>query len=246
MTHRLISHPRSFLTESDEKIIVARMLAGDQSARDDLISSHLPLARKCARRYLRIGRMDDRVQDASVALCEAADTFDPTKGARFSTWALLYIRAALATHARKNFSMVSLPASQRAAFSASLRAGTAKFDASLDVEIPGRRMTFVECIRDESAPDEDDIAERIEADERRAMVAAALRSLSRSEQAILCARHLTDNPDVPMLKEIGTHLGISRQRVQQIEIVALAKFKASLRRQIIAREYRQHERRAAA
>lgn len=245
MTRNLTSQPITFLTESDEKIIVSRMLAGDQSARNQLILAHVPLADKMARRYARVARVEDARQDAFVALCEAVDKFDPTRGSRFATVALFYIRAALAAHTRKNLSIVARPHHLRDEFARSLRDGTVKFDAALDAPVGLSRETWAERLSDDNAVTEDVISERHEVQARSAVVTAALASLTPREREIVTTCHLAEPEDAASLADIGRRYGISRERARQIEAEAFAKLKASVRRSILARQYRQHEARAA-
>jgi RNA polymerase sigma-B factor len=69
--------------------------------RDSLIRRHLPLARHCARRYRRAGEpLEDLEQVASLALVRAADSFDPTRGTAFSTYAVPCILGSIKRHFR--------------------------------------------------------------------------------------------------------------------------------------------------
>jgi RNA polymerase sigma-B factor len=62
---------------------------GEVSARDELVSRFLPLARQLARRYQRGNEpLDDLVQVASIGLVKAVDRFDPQRGTAFSSYAV--------------------------------------------------------------------------------------------------------------------------------------------------------------
>ncbi len=73
----------------------------DARERDALIRRHLPLARHCARRCPR-GResLADLEQVASLALVRAADSFDPSRGTAFSSYAMPCMLGALKRHYR--------------------------------------------------------------------------------------------------------------------------------------------------
>jgi RNA polymerase sigma-B factor len=69
--------------------------------RDALIRSHLPMARRCARRYHRGAEaLEDLEQVASLALVCAADSFDPARGVAFSSYAMPCMLGALKRHYR--------------------------------------------------------------------------------------------------------------------------------------------------
>ena len=68
----------------------------DRSATDALVTSHLRLAAKVARRYQRDDLpLADLIGEANLGLVIAASHFEPGRGARFSTYALWWIKAAI-------------------------------------------------------------------------------------------------------------------------------------------------------
>ena len=60
----------------------------DEHVRAELVARLLPLARRLARRYGDRDEYDDLVQVASFALLKAIDRYDPSRGVRFSTYAV--------------------------------------------------------------------------------------------------------------------------------------------------------------
>jgi RNA polymerase sigma-B factor len=85
-----------------------------EDAADDLVVSHLPLARILARRYARRGEpMDELVQVASVGLATAAQRFDPDRGVEFGAFATPFILGALRHHFRDRVGAVRVPRSIR-------------------------------------------------------------------------------------------------------------------------------------
>ena len=79
---------------------------GDETARDKLLSQHLPLVHHVARQVLRTlsvqVELDDLVSAGSVGLINAVESFDPSRGLAFSTFAAPRIRGAILDDLRKN------------------------------------------------------------------------------------------------------------------------------------------------
>lgn len=84
-------------TPDEERELAHRRDRGDGAARDALIERCIPLAIRLAMGYARRcpDRADDMIGRAMVALCLAADAFDPDKGYRFGKTLELTIRAEL-------------------------------------------------------------------------------------------------------------------------------------------------------
>ncbi|MGM0586682.1 MAG: sigma-70 family RNA polymerase sigma factor [Pseudomonadota bacterium] len=93
---------------------------GDEAAMHRLILAHRPLARGMVRR-MRHSRVpqEDLLQQADLAMIRAAQTFDPERGFRFSTYAAWWIRSYIQEFSMQNASLVRLAAgkAQKAAFS---------------------------------------------------------------------------------------------------------------------------------
>ena len=91
----------------------------DRSATDALVTSHLRLAAKVARRYQRYDLpLGDLIGEANVGLVIAAAHFEPGHGARFSTYALWWIKAAIHDYILRSRSLVKIgtTAAQRKLF----------------------------------------------------------------------------------------------------------------------------------
>jgi RNA polymerase sigma-32 factor len=79
------------------------------SATDALVTSHLRLAAKVARRYQGHGLpLADLISEANLGLVIAASRFEPGRGARFSTYALWWIKAAIHNYILRSRSLVKM------------------------------------------------------------------------------------------------------------------------------------------
>ena len=81
------------LTAEEEKKYSRRALRGDEAARQRMIESNLRLVVKIARRYVNRGLpLLDLIEEGNLGLIHAVKKFDPERGFRFSTYATWWIR----------------------------------------------------------------------------------------------------------------------------------------------------------
>jgi RNA polymerase sigma-32 factor len=82
---------------------------GDRRATDTLITSHLRLAAKVAKRYQGYGLpLADVIAEANLGLVIAASRYEPGRGSRFSTYALWWIKAAIHDYILRSWSLVKI------------------------------------------------------------------------------------------------------------------------------------------
>jgi RNA polymerase sigma-32 factor len=81
----------------------------DQSAADILVTSHLRLSAKLARRYRGYGfALGDLIAEGNLGLVMALNRYDPDRGARFSTCAVWWIKSAIYDYVMRSWSLVRL------------------------------------------------------------------------------------------------------------------------------------------
>jgi RNA polymerase nonessential primary-like sigma factor len=81
------------LTADEEKYFSRLALAGDEPARQRMIESNLRLVVKISRRYINRGLpLLDLIEEGNLGLIHAVKKFDPERGFRFSTYATWWIR----------------------------------------------------------------------------------------------------------------------------------------------------------
>jgi len=238
----------------------------DEDAMHQMVSSHLRLVTSMAVRFRGFGLpLNDLVQEGVIGLIEAAGRFDPDRGARLSTYASWWIRAAMQDYILRNWSMVRLgtTAAQRKLFF-NLRRLRAKIaPTSVDqmrpeergeiaeelmvpvaaVEAMEGRLSGVdqslnattgedtdqECLdllEDAGPTPEEIVMARRDTEKRRAWLQAALGELPSREQMIIRARHLNDT--TVTLADLGRTLGVSKERVRQLERRALDRLQQGL------------------
>lgn len=82
----------------------------DPATRNRLVEHHLPIADRCARRYMNRGEpLADLVQVARMALVRSVERFDPDRGVSFEGYALPTMLGELRHHFRDNCWAISVP-----------------------------------------------------------------------------------------------------------------------------------------
>ncbi len=84
---------------------------------------------------------------------------------------------------------------------------------------------------DDSESQEEELAERQDMTNRKALLATALKTLNERERHILIERRLKDEPTT--LEELSQQYNISRERVRQIEVRAFEKLQKSMKQQVV-------------
>jgi RNA polymerase sigma-32 factor len=99
-----------FLEPGQEQQLARRwQQTRDRGAADALVTSHLRLAARLARGYKGYGLpMVDLIAEANLGLVIAASRFEPDRGARFSTYAVWWIRAAIHEYILRSWSLVKI------------------------------------------------------------------------------------------------------------------------------------------
>jgi RNA polymerase primary sigma factor len=84
------------LTAEQEIELARRIRCGDPAARDWMIRANLRFVIKIAREYEHLGMpLLDLINEGNIGLMLAVDRFDPLKGARLSTYSVLWIRQSI-------------------------------------------------------------------------------------------------------------------------------------------------------
>src|SRR5262245_2762946 len=240
------------LTAAEEVALAKRIERGDGAAKERMINSNLRLVISIAKRYQGHGvPLGDLVQDGVIGLNRAVEKFDWRRGFKFSTYATWWIRQACQRAISSQSSTIRVPSHvherrlklARIARELSVRLGREPTREELAEAAELTRQHVDEALDAAEAPvalnqrvgaeDEgelgdlfgDPLAEDPEGEAvdslRRLEVRNALRRLPERERRVLELRFGVDGDPQP-LETIGKELGISRERVRQVEGEAMA------------------------
>jgi RNA polymerase sigma-32 factor len=255
---RRVASDAPMLDYRTERDYARRVRAGDPEALAALLASHLRLVMSIAQRYTRHGvPLEDLIAEGNLGLVEAARRFDAEKGIRFSTYATWWIRAVIRRYTLANRRIVPAPSTRNGRRLISvLRETQRRLTAELgcvpsrervaselgvspdevamvegalggrDVPLtPSEGGPSFELVAEVASPEEQ-AAERELYARKVASVGAALERLDRRERTIVEKRLLEDEADT--LADIGDSLGLSRERVRQLELRAKQKLRDAL------------------
>jgi RNA polymerase primary sigma factor len=248
----------SLLTVKEENTLAKRIKRGDARAREQMIKANLRLVVHIAHEYEHCGLpLLDLINEGNIGLMKAVEKFDPAKGAKFSTYASLWIKQSMRRALADQAKTIRLPVNATDTLY-HLRRTAAKLQDVLGREpsheelahelgISAKRVKElnVASMRPASldAPlgDEDssllgDVIEdervtrpgsRLECQADLEVLSQLFKNLDPRAAAILRFRFGLDGKPEKTLEEIGAKFGLTRERIRQLQNDALRQLRKS-------------------
>jgi len=253
------------LTKAEEQTLAVRVRRGDRVAKEKMIRANLRLVVAIARRYRSMGLpLADLIGEGNLGLIKAVERFRSEKGFRFSTYASKWIRQAITKALATDSRTVRLPANvidimrkarnteqdliqnrsaapmeseicRRVGITAVRYAEIANASSTVSLDspcAPDSDVSLHEILNDQTVvpPDEDALG-RIDS----MRLTALLGNLSIREQQILAYRFGLDDGTLRSLAETGKMVGITRERIRQIEKRAIQKMQILMKKRRMQR-----------
>jgi RNA polymerase sigma factor (sigma-70 family) len=203
-----------------ERALIARGQAGDVEARNEVIMNTSLLAWKASMRWNknRPSMAADSYSLAMQRLCEKFNQFDLGKGVRFSTWATSWINNAMheSLHERRVSSMTCPRRNSKAGYTVLTehQRALALNVASLD----GMKPDYLRAFEPAGSKDADPAFGIVEK-QTVAFVQRILGKMRKRHREVLERRTAGQS-----LSEIGFSMGVSKERIRQIEMAAHQNF----------------------
>ena len=247
------------LTPEQEVELAGKIKKGDAAARERMINANLRLVVTIARDYANLGLpLLDLISEGNIGLTKAVERFDPTKGAKLSTYAMWWIKQSIKRALANQGKTIRLPVHladklakmRRVSLQMSDELGREPTDEELgeEIGIDSDKITRLRTvgIRPASlnAPITDDdsteFAEVIGDDEAqtpfellrdknlRSEMDGLIEVLDAREKKIISHRFGLDGGKPKTLEDVGRDFGVTRERIRQLQNIALAKLRRAL------------------
>jgi RNA polymerase primary sigma factor len=249
------------LIDREEEVRLARLIrVGGEGALDKLVSSNLRFVVSVAKKYQNQGvPLSDLINEGNLGLIRAAHKFDETKGIKFISYAVWWIRQAVLQALAEQSRIVRVPLNRAGAL---YRIGR---QTSTLLQELGREPTVEEIAEDLHISEEEvqktlsisqshlslDAPVRLGEDSRlldylpdqfspgpedeafahalRQTIEDALATLKHREATVVRLYFGLDDSEPMTLEEIGAQMGITRERVRQIKEKALDRLRHASR-----------------
>jgi RNA polymerase primary sigma factor len=242
-------HP--LLTAAQEVGLAKKIEGGDLVAKQRMIQSNLRLVVSIAKNYRNQGLpFLDLIQEGTLGLIRAVEKFDWRRGYKFSTYATWWIRQAVARALADKARTIRMPVhivermqkmnrAERSLWAALGREPTLEEiadEANLplhqarEVRAAARASTSLDApvgeaddaVLGDFVPGDGPLPDELVEDSLRSQIlATALRALPERHRNVVVLRYGLDDAEPKTLEEIGRRLGLTRERVWQIEVEAL-------------------------
>ena len=246
----------SLLTTEEEVELAQRIKAGDRAALDRLVKANLRFVVSVAKQYQNQGlSLQDLINEGNLGLVKAAQRFDETRGFKFISYAVWWIRQSILQAVAEQARIIRLPMNQVGAL-AKVKKAVSMLEQKLErrptvkeiadaVDLPEDKVDQLMSLNsravstDAPIDDQDDtnfldiyVTEdevqtdsAVEKESTSKAIRRSLDMLNEKERTIICMYFGLGSTREYSLEEIAMKLNISRERTRQIRDRALKRLK---------------------
>ena len=246
----------SLLTTEEEVELAQRIKAGDRAALDRLVKANLRFVVSVAKQYQNQGlSLQDLINEGNLGLVKAAQRFDETRGFKFISYAVWWIRQSILQAVAEQARIIRLPMNQVGAL-AKVKKAVSMLEQKLErrptvkeiadaVDLPEDKIDQLMSLNsravstDAPIDDQDDtnfldiyVTEdevqtdsAVEKESTSRAIRRSLDMLNEKERTIICMYFGLGSTREYSLEEIAMKLNISRERTRQIRDRALKRLK---------------------
>lgn len=243
------------ITAEQEVLLAQRIRQGDQHALNQLVTANLRFVVSVAKQYQSQGiPLSDLINEGNIGLMKAAGRFDETRGFKFISYAVWWIRQSIVQSISENGRLIHLPLNKKALYGRILKAqailqqdlerepSTEELAALLnasenEVQVTMRSSSFPASLDAPFANGEegtlcDTLASNMPGADHRMLHSQSLHRelkrhmtiLSRVEQEVIGKLFGIGQPECS-LEELGRQLDLTAERIRQVRQKALRKLR---------------------
>lgn len=205
-----------------ERMLIRRWQVNrEQAALETLITSHARQVYACATRLgYDASDREELISEGFVGLIRAAERFDVAREVRFSTYAHWWVLNSVLRAKARLSSVVDVPSHARQ--EQDKANGFAVFEGTAG-DLDG---AMVDDVHSPDPTPEEQIIARSTNTRMRSLIAEAMTELGELEREVVVSRNLRPVPDT--IEDLAKRLGISREKLRQVERRALSRLKYGL------------------
>lgn len=197
------------LTQDEENKVMQKIISGDESARELLITHNLRLVVYIAKKFDSVGiNVEDLISIGTIGLIKAVNTFCPTRNIKLATYASRCIENEILMFLRKSSQMKN----------------ETSIDEPLNVDWDGNELLLSDVLGSEN----DLVNSRIEQEVEKSLLLSAVDELPPREKVIMQLRFGLSKHKEHTQKEVADLLGISQSYISRLEKRIIDKLKKDL------------------
>ena len=199
------------LSREREAELLARLDAGDEAVRQELIEHNLRLVAYIARRFENTGiNIEDLISIGTIGLIKGINTFRSDKNIKLATYASRCIENEILMHLRK----------------ISAQKGEVSIDEPLNTDWDGNELLLGDVL----GTDADEVSRPLEDDVERQLLMEAVDALEEREKQIIVLRFGLRGQTEMTQKQVADRMGISQSYISRLEKRIILRLRRDLSR----------------